>query len=74
MLEFSVCNLSCTCPVFYRELVGVTCGVLVGCLSGTCRVLVGSAKLGSSRKFHVKIRKCDDDTMLIYSVVCIEFS
>ena len=66
MLEFSVCNLSCTCPVFYREL--------VGCLSGTCRVLVGSAKLGSSRKFHVKIRKCDDDTMLIYSVVCIEFS
>ena len=53
---------------------GVTCGVLVGCLSGTCRVLVGSAKLGSSRKFHVKIRKCDDDTMLIYSVVCIEFS
>ena len=49
MLEFSVCNLSCTCPVFYRELVGVTCGgnlwgtcgVLVGYLSGTCRVLVG---------------------------------
>ena len=56
----------------------VTCPVLVLFfivnLSGTCRVLVGSAKLGSSRKFHVKIRKCDDDTMLIYSVVCIEFS
>lgn len=58
MLEFSVCNLSCTCPVFYRELVGVTCGVLVG-----------PAKLGSSRNFHVKIRKCDDVTILIYSVV-----
>ena len=63
MLEFSVCNLSCTCPVFYRELVGVTCGVLVGvtcgvlvgCLWGACRVLVGSAKLGSSRKLLVKI-------------------
>lgn len=46
----------------------------MGYLWGACRVLVESAKLGSSRKFHVKIRKCDDDTMLIYSVVCIEFS